>query len=133
MVLTQNTRALIDTGATYSGITNRFAKVMGLESTKTKTLNTANGYKDCPVYTVDIIFPKDKVFEDMEVVEISDDQRYDLVIGMDIIKMGDTAITHVNGKLMFSFRIPPAEKHIDFEYELLKEKYPNEDIQMLYP
>ena len=85
------------------------------------------------VYTIDIIFPKDKVFEDMEVVEISNDQQYDIVIGMDIIKMGDIAITHINGKMIFSFRMPPAGKYIDFEYELLKEKYPDEDIEMLYP
>ena len=115
MVITQNARALLDTGATYTGITSRFAKSMSLESLKTKNLNTANGMKDCPIYSLDIIFPKDKIFENLEVVEITDDQQYDIVIGMDIIKMGDIAITHVDGKMMFSLRIPPAGKYINFD------------------
>lgn len=30
----------------------------------------------------------------------------DLLIGMDIISLGDFAITNVNGKTIFSFRLP---------------------------
>jgi predicted aspartyl protease len=124
--------ALLDTGATRSGITHKLANRMKLISKDTKDVGTANGKLNAPLHTIDVILPKEKIIEDLEVVEIADDDSgYEFIIGMDIIKMGDLAITYASGKLMFSFRMPPAEKHIDFEYELMKEIDP--DVEMLYP
>ena len=37
----------------------------------------------------------------------------DILIGMDIIKLGDFAVTNHNGNTKFSFRIP-SQGHIDF-------------------
>ena len=34
---------------------------------------------------------------------------FDVLIGMDIITLGDFSITNVNGKTVFSFRIPSTE------------------------
>lgn len=34
---------------------------------------------------------------------------FDVLIGMDIITLGDCSITNVNGKTVFSFRIPSTE------------------------
>lgn len=51
-----------------------------------------------------------------EFVYIDDD--CDLFIGMDIISLGDFALSHKEGKTLFSFRIPSLAP-IDFEEQLL--------------
>jgi hypothetical protein len=37
----------------------------------------------------------------------------DMLIGMDVINLGDFAVTNYNGRTMFSFRMPSADR-IDF-------------------
>jgi len=107
--------AVVDTGATISGITSRMATQMGLKSSGEYGFTSAIGKGLSPIYIFDVIFPKDKLIENIEAVEISDDHNFDFLIGMNIISQGDMALTSVNGKAAFSFRIPPAEKYIDFE------------------
>jgi hypothetical protein len=43
-------------------------------------------------------------------------RKYDVVIGMDVIGKGDLAMTNLNDRTTFSFRIPSAEV-IDFSKE----------------
>jgi predicted aspartyl protease len=112
--------AVVDTGATISGITGRMAKRMGINSHGEYSFTHAKGKGALPVYVFDVVFPKGKIFENIEAVEISDDHEFDFLIGMNIISQGDMALTSVNGKAAFSFRVPPAEKYIDFEYDLMK-------------
>lgn len=40
-------------------------------------------------------------------------QNIDLLIGMDIIGLGDFAVTNLGGNTVFTFRVPSVEK-IDF-------------------
>lgn len=106
---------------------------MGLKSIGSKIYGTVAGEYKLQNYTADLIFPHEKLFENWEVAEflVRENDNYDFLIGMDIIKMGDLAITNADGKMMFSFRIPPAEKHTDYQYELLKETYSDEEIEEL--
>lgn len=48
----------------------------------------------------------------------------DILIGMDIIGRGDTAITVADGQGVFSYRTPPRGKHIRFEDQGHKPKAP---------
>jgi len=41
----------------------------------------------------------------------------DVLIGMDILGLGDFAVTHQDGKTVFSFCVP-SRKHIDFVAEI---------------
>ena len=50
-------------------------------------------------------------------LEISDDHNYDFLIGMNILSLGDMALTRVDGIAAFSFRVPPAGRYIEFEKE----------------
>jgi len=127
-----NIYGLLDTGATISGITKKIAAKMGLEPDGTDEFLSLTGTSEVNTYHVDVFLPYDKLIENLKVVEISDDHSHDFLIGMDIIRMGDMAITNAGGKLVFSFRIPPAEKHIDFEYDMLKARNPNEEIEPLF-
>jgi len=114
--------AMIDTGASISGATNRLLKRMGVTSCGKYDFINSAGKGSSPSYIFDVIFPKDKLLENVEVLEISDDHAIDFLIGMNIIKLGDMAFTSENGKFAFSFRIPPAEKYIDFEQDLISKE-----------
>ena len=113
--------ALVDTGATICGISKRMIKKMKLEPLREDEICFVKGNTESSIYILDVIFPKGKVFENIEAVEINDPDRlrmpHDFIIGMNILRQGDVAITSVNGKIAFSFRIPPAEKYIDFELQ----------------
>lgn len=41
-------------------------------------------------------------------------QGIDILIGMDIIKLGDFAISNYKGQTQFSFRIP-SQEHVDYK------------------
>ena len=98
--------AIWDTGATGSVITQRVANECGLKPIGMTRTYTANGIKNCSVYLVSIFLPNKIVAPVVKVTEgiLSDDE--DVLIGMDIISQGDFAITNLNGKTIFSFRMP---------------------------
>ena len=107
--------AMIDTGATRSGITSSFIKKMGLTPIGETTIFHAVGSSVTSVYTFDVIFPDEKEFENIEAAEISNAVDCDFVVGMDILRHGDFAFSSENGIMAFSFRSPPMGKYIDFE------------------
>ena len=57
------------------------------------------------------------VFKNMEVGQFDTKLNFDCIIGMDILRKGDMALTNAKGEMVFTFRIPPAETHIDFAKE----------------
>ena len=70
-----------------------------------------------PLYLVDILFPKGAMgVPALEVTEFETHPQFDLLIGMDIINIGDFAITNADGQTMMSFCYPP-RRHINFETE----------------
>ena len=104
--------ALWDTGATNSAITPQLAKKIGLLVIDMAKVSTANGEKESPVYKVDLILPNKVIVEAVRITEASV-VGSDMLIGMDIINMGDFAISNFQGKTWFTFRIPSME-NIDF-------------------
>lgn len=110
----KSTMALVDTGATGSCISRRFATNAQLKPIKLGTVIGAHGIAIVPVYQIDILLPNGIYFTNMEVAEFYGNINFDFIIGMNILRMGDMALTNAQGKTVFSFRIPPAEEHIDF-------------------
>jgi predicted aspartyl protease len=108
-------KAMVDTGATISAITSRMITRMGLKPSYEDKFSYAKGNDVSKIYIFDVIFPGGKVFKNIEALEIDEDGHGDFLIGMNIISQGDIALTSVGGKSAFSFRVPPAEKYIDFE------------------
>jgi hypothetical protein len=47
-----------------------------------------------------------------------DNGEFELIIGMDIITLGDFAISNKDNKTTVSFRIPPRDEPIDFLKEV---------------
>jgi len=114
----QNIKALWDTGATHTAISDRLAAEMQLPSEDFVRVSTASGILRVPVYLIQLGLPNHFVFEEVEAVEFaySDDDDCDLIIGMDVMTQGDLGITNFEGKTVFSFRIPSLHR-VDFEAE----------------
>jgi hypothetical protein len=110
-------KALWDTGATQSCISDRLAAEFGLEADGYVEVVTASGIVEFAIYTVHLVLPSRLVFRNIQVIEFTyGDDDCDLIIGMDIMTQGDLAMTNLEGRTVFSFRIPSLHT-VDFEAE----------------
>jgi hypothetical protein len=110
-------KALWDTGATQCSISNRLASELKLPMVDFVEVATAAGVVQLPVHKIHLILPNNLVFHDLEVVGFMyTDDDCDIIIGMDIMTQGDLALTNMEGRTVFSFRIPSLHT-VDFEAE----------------
>ena len=97
-----------DTGSTKSGITQKVADDLHLPVTRCTEMFYAGS--DEPVivqcYRVNIELLSGVRFSHLEVGCSSIPAPDDVLIGMDIIGLGDFAVTNFNGRTQFSFRYP---------------------------
>lgn len=105
-------RGLWDTGATGSVISKRVVAACGLVPTGMVQVSTAGGMCLANTYLVNFGLPNGLGVPNLTVTE-ADMGKIDVLIGMDIISMGDFAVTHHDGKSCFSFRIPSMQR-VDF-------------------
>ena len=115
--ISMDSMALVDTGSTGSCISRRFAAGAQLKAFKRSKIRGFHGISIVPVYSVDVLLPNGILFTDMDVAEFQSNNNFDFIIGMNILRMGDMALTNAKGDMVFSFRIPPSETHIDFVKE----------------
>jgi len=118
------TTALVDTGASGSCISEKFARDFKLKAFSMSKVHTAKGEDIRPCYYLDIFLPNGLMQRNMEVVEFSENPGtgFDFIIGMNIIRAGDMSITNANNQMVFSFRMPPNYLHIDYEKIKRKDK-----------
>ena len=107
-------KALIDTGASRSAIRNTFVQAAKLVSYEKCTIRMAKGEYVSSVYTVDILFPNRMIAKSIKAAEFSGNHEFDFIVGMDILRMTDMAITNAKGITVLSLRTPPDDVHIDF-------------------
>ena len=101
-----------DTGATNSVITKKIVDEMDFKPIGMVEVYHAGGKSLANKYLVNIILPNNVVIPTLTVTEgILRDM--DLLIGMDVIALGDFAVTNKNGKTTMSFRVPSCAE-IDF-------------------
>jgi predicted aspartyl protease len=109
--------ALVDTGAEISAINKCLACKLGMIKIDSgKGLGSAGTYS-IGIYNIDVILEDTKIFRDVKISEIYEGLSCDFIIGMDILKQGDVAITNMDREMVFSFRIPHNEKIIHFGRE----------------
>ncbi len=110
----KNYIALYDTGATNTSITKKVAEDSGLIAVSKTLVRHADGESICDRYLVNIRLPSNVVICQLLVTEAKLlGTKAEILIGMDIISMGDFAVTNKSGKTVFTFRIPSFEC-IDF-------------------
>lgn len=101
-----------DTGATNSVISKNVVDKLGLiPFTKVKSYH-ANGESIVDCYLVNLVLPNGVGIQAVKVTE-GILKGTDVLIGMDVITLGDFSITNFGGKTTFSFRIPSVEE-VDF-------------------
>lgn len=101
--------ALWDTGATNTIISSRVVRQLHLEPFLQAGISgIGGGVNDVNTYLVHVSIPTGDTVTYLEVME-SDFEDYDIIIGMDIIGMGDFCFTNAEGHSLFSYRIPTKE------------------------
>ena len=106
--------AIWDTGATNSVITKKVASDLNLKPIAITEMRHAGGKSTANVYLVNIVLPNSVIVQGVRVSEsdltdseiIPEDQQLQILIGMDIISMGDFAVTNPEGKTVMSFCVP---------------------------
>ena len=106
-------KALWDTGATGSVITRKVVNECGLKPIGRANVHHAQGISTALVYLVSIFLEHGVCFTSLRVTEGDLAGDVEVLIGMDIIGMGDFAISNKDGKTAFTFRMPSLER-IDF-------------------
>lgn len=111
----ENFSALWDTGATHSVINKVAADKLGLIPIGQALVYHANGECIVNKYLVNIFLPNGIMAYTVPVTE-GKLKGFDMLIGMDIINLGDFSITHKDNGTTFSFQIP-ATHNFDFVEE----------------
>lgn len=107
-------KAIWDTGATNSVITDDVVKQVNLLPTGMVNCYGVHGQQQVNTYIVDIKLPNTNVcFINVKVSEGKLLSGADILIGMDIIQKGDFAISNSNGKTIFSYCVPPHQNPVD--------------------
>ncbi len=108
-------QALWDTGATASVISSEVVKQLGLKPIGKANVTGVNTTTIVNKYMVNFYLPNNVGVYGVTVLE-GKLNNFDILIGMDIITLGDFSISNYNGKTTFSFRIPSI-KETDFVKE----------------
>lgn len=104
---TAEVAALWDTGATHTVIKNSVATQIGLVQTGEKSVSSASESKVVPVYIVNLYLPNRAKLVAVEVAGMElPDPQIGMLVGMNIIGLGDFTVSSFQDVTSFSFRIP---------------------------
>lgn len=108
------TQAIWDTGATGTVITKKVAQALNLKPTGITRVQGVNGVSMKNTYIIMVRLPNNVTITHIEATECDElNGPFEVLIGMNIIAMGDFVVTNSEGKTVFSFRIPSVSR-IDF-------------------
>ena len=110
-------KAIWDTGATGSVITEKVVKEVELQQVGLVNVQTPNGVCQQGTYYVSLWLPGKVAFSELKVTCGDLGDGVDILIGMDVMNKGDFSVSNFNGITTFSFRVPSKEL-IDFTGKL---------------
>ncbi len=103
-----------DTGATGTCISKDLVRQLQLNPTGKIRVHTPSGIGTMNKYLIDIVLNNEVIIKNVIVMDSEiGNQGIDILIGMDIIGLGDFAVSNYNSKTQFTFRIP-SQSHIEF-------------------
>ena len=100
-------RALWDTGAVTSVIDKSLVEKLDLVPFDSGRAYTAQGFYESSMYLLDVLLPNNIIVKGLRVGD-GEFQGFDMLIGMDVISLGDFHLTN-DGNTVFKFVIPPEE------------------------
>ena len=99
--------AIINTAVVQSRIAKHIVARLGLEPLDQVPGIGKTGLEEDPRFQVDLYLPNQIRFTPMIMGSYDSlTQPFDCIIGMDILRFGDLSLSHVDGRTMFSFRVP---------------------------
>ena len=98
--------AIWDTGATQTTITEDLAKKLSLYKIREHMVAGVTGSALCNAYLIALALPNGILIPEIEVADCVGNIGCDILIGMDVIGMGDFVVCNVQGNTTFSFRVP---------------------------
>ena len=107
------TTCLWDTGASHSMVSMKVAEILELAPIGDARVLGPHGEAISNIYHVSIVLPNLLFVPEVKVTECVTNEDFGVVIGMDIISLGDFAITNLDGISTFSFCVPGMER-IDY-------------------
>ena len=110
-------QALWDTGATMCAISQRVVDACSLPQSGVTRVSYANvaEAEEVPTFVVNLLLPNQVGIRGVS-ASLSDpgvDGGLDVLIGMNVMSLGDYAISNYEGETKFSFRVP-SQAHFDF-------------------
>jgi predicted aspartyl protease len=105
-------RGIWDTGASMTMITPKIFSELKLTPVDTVTVNGVNSCKQVPVVLINVVLPNGIKVHGLRAT-VSEIQGIDMLIGMDIIQLGDFSISNSEGKTVFTFAVPPFSDRTD--------------------
>ena len=99
-------QAIWDTGATNSGISPKVVRECGLLPTGRVFITHVDGHFEARTFLVNIGLPSGILVNGVTVSESRLSDEADVLIGMDIISMGDFVITNIDKRTAFLFQFP---------------------------
>lgn len=103
-----------DTGATGTCISKEVVAQLGLKPTGMINVRTPSGIGTMNKYIVNLILNNEVKILNLVVMDSEiGKQGIDVLIGMDIISIGDFAVSNFDGKTQFSFRMP-SQEHVEY-------------------
>lgn len=103
-------KAVWDTGATRSVVTRRVSR--HLDPVGVTQILGVNSETIVFTYFASLLLPNNEVVR-LQVAEVESAAGPDVLVGMDIIALGDFAVSSYEGTTSFTFRMPSQER-IDF-------------------
>ena len=107
-------RAQWDTGATGTCISKDLVKQLDLAPIGKIRVQTPSGMGIMNRYLINLILNNEVRISNVSVMDSEiGAQGIDLLIGMDIISLGDFAISNYENRTQFSFRLP-SQEHVEY-------------------
>lgn len=107
-------KAQWDTGATGTCISKELVDKLNLLPTGKVKVSTPSGIGTMNKYIINLILNNEVRIPNLIVMDSEiGKQGIDVLIGMDIISIGDFAVSNFEGRTQFSFRIP-SQEHVEY-------------------
>jgi hypothetical protein len=117
--LSLSTDALWDTGASMSAITPEIQNKLKVKPVDIKTITGIHSTQEVNVVFITLELPNSVIKKNIKVAVCNITSNVGMILGMDIISLGDFALSNGNNQTLISFAAPPFQEKIDF----LKRQY----------
>lgn len=115
-----NTLAIVDTGAANSHISRNFIDKLKLLSNGVQAVNTMTEKAILKQYSLGIIIGNSIKLEAVNLLEFETISPFiDVIIGKDILNLGDFAFSQKKDKLCFSLIIPSKEDFVILDENII--------------